>query len=109
MLCLENSTVYLSSLYPYCQISFVTVVSYLFVIMTEALSEKKTIEVEPRSDNSPDSRDLQPAVLKDGQPVHPQPTSDPLDPLNWTFARKHAILSIVALKYFLFTYLTTTV
>ncbi|KAL4802135.1 MFS transporter [Aspergillus unguis] len=40
--------------------------------------------------------------------VHPQPTSDPLDPLNWSKLEKHTILAIVMLKYFLFTYLTTT-
>ncbi|KAL2865160.1 putative MFS transporter [Aspergillus lucknowensis] len=40
--------------------------------------------------------------------VHPQPTSDPLDPLNWTRLQKHTILGIVMFKYFLFTYLTST-
>ncbi|KAH8697835.1 putative MFS transporter [Talaromyces proteolyticus] len=40
--------------------------------------------------------------------THPQPTSDPLDPLNWSNFQKHLILSIVMLKYFLFTYITTT-
>ena len=27
--------------------------------------------------------------------VHPQPTTDPLDPLNWTALKKHTILGIV--------------
>ncbi|BCS11834.1 hypothetical protein ALUC_41174S [Aspergillus luchuensis] len=40
--------------------------------------------------------------------VHPTPTSDPLDPLNWPRWQKHVILGIVMLKYFLFTYITTT-
>ncbi|RDW63117.1 putative MFS transporter [Aspergillus mulundensis] len=40
--------------------------------------------------------------------IHPQPTSDPLDPLNWSRLQKHTILGIVMFKYFLFTYLTTT-
>ncbi|KAJ5219446.1 Major facilitator superfamily domain general substrate transporter [Penicillium cinerascens] len=48
------------------------------------------------------------AVDKNGIRLHPQPTSDPLDPLNWSSLQKHGILSIVMLKYFLFTYLTTT-
>lgn len=48
------------------------------------------------------------AIVRDGIQVHPQPTSDPLDPLNWSFLRKHTILGTVALKYFLFTYITTT-
>lgn len=60
--------------------------------------------------------------------VHPQPTIDPLDPLNWSRLQKNTILGIVMLKqvpspaahskskqsltkshrYFLFTYITTT-
>ncbi|KAK6381314.1 hypothetical protein LTS17_004371 [Exophiala oligosperma] len=47
-------------------------------------------------------------VMKDGIRLHPQPTSDPLDPLNWSSFQKHSILAIIMLKYFLFTYLTTT-
>ena len=30
-----------------------------------------------------------------GVQLHPQPTTDPLDPLNWTPFRKHCILGIV--------------
>ncbi|KAI9751275.1 MAG: hypothetical protein M4579_006128 [Chaenotheca gracillima] len=47
-------------------------------------------------------------MTKDGVRLHPQPTSDPLDPLNWTLWRKHIILGIVMWMYFLFTYVTTT-
>ncbi|KAL2849042.1 major facilitator superfamily domain-containing protein [Aspergillus pseudodeflectus] len=47
-------------------------------------------------------------VEQDGIRVHPQPTSDPLDPLNWSRLQKNGILGIVMFKYFLFTYLTTT-
>lgn len=36
-----------------------------------------------------------PVVLKHGMPLQPQPTSDPLDPLNWTNFRKHSALVIV--------------
>ena len=35
------------------------------------------------------------AVSKDGLKLQPQPTADPLDPLNWTSWRKHTILAIV--------------
>ncbi|KAJ5536382.1 Major facilitator superfamily domain general substrate transporter [Penicillium frequentans] len=49
-----------------------------------------------------------PAVNKKGIKLHPQPTSDALDPLNWSKFQKHVILAIVMFKYFLFTYLTTT-
>ncbi|KAJ6110505.1 Major facilitator superfamily domain general substrate transporter [Penicillium sp. IBT 16267x] len=49
-----------------------------------------------------------PAITRNGIKLHPQPTSDALDPLNWSKLQKHAILAIVMFKYFLFTYLTTT-
>ncbi|KAJ9664904.1 hypothetical protein H2201_004956 [Coniosporium apollinis] len=52
--------------------------------------------------------DLPPMVLKDGIRLHPQPTSDPLDPLNWTSLKKHTILAVVMALYFMFTYITTT-
>ncbi|CAI7620479.1 unnamed protein product [Penicillium bialowiezense] len=48
------------------------------------------------------------AVNKNGIKLHPQPTADSLDPLNWSSLQKHVILAIVMFKYFLFTYLTTT-
>jgi hypothetical protein len=38
------------------------------------------------------------AVTKDGLKIHPQPTTDPLDPLNWSRWRKSSILAIVMLK-----------
>lgn len=41
---------------------------------------------------------IESAVTKDGLKVHPQPTTDPLDPLNWSRWRKGCILSIVMLK-----------
>lgn len=47
-------------------------------------------------------------ILKDGVRLHPQPTADPLDPLNWSSFRKHIILAIVMYLYFMFTYITTT-
>ncbi|GAD93172.1 MFS transporter, putative [Paecilomyces variotii No. 5] len=51
---------------------------------------------------------VDPQVTKDGFKLHPQPTGDSLDPLNWSSMRKHTILGIVMFKYFLFTYITTT-
>ena len=35
------------------------------------------------------------AVSKDGLKLQPQPTADPLDPLNWTSWKKHTILAMV--------------
>ncbi|KAL8989857.1 MAG: hypothetical protein Q9169_008265 [Polycauliona sp. 2 TL-2023] len=46
-------------------------------------------------------------IFKEGLRVHPQPTADPLDPLNWPKWRKHTILAIVMYLYFMFTYITT--
>lgn len=48
------------------------------------------------------------SVIRDGVRVHPQPTSDPLDPLNWSSLRKNSILFISCFLYFMFTYITTT-
>lgn len=31
--------------------------------------------------------------------IHPQPTSDPLDPLNWSAFQKNSILGIVMFKW----------
>jgi hypothetical protein len=38
-------------------------------------------------------------VMRDGIRVHPQPTADPLDPLNWSSFQKHSILAIIMLKF----------
>jgi hypothetical protein len=35
---------------------------------------------------------------QNGTKIHPQPTSDPLDPLNWSRLEKHTILGIVMFK-----------
>ena len=40
-------------------------------------------------------RTYETAIKKNGVKLHPQPTSDPLDPLNWTSFRKHSVLGIV--------------
>ena len=48
----------------------------------------------------PDSTTDVPTLTKDGMRLHPQPTSDPLDPLNWTTGKKHSILAIVMALYF---------
>lgn len=40
-------------------------------------------------------RTYETAIMKNGVKLHPQPTSDPLDPLNWTSFRKHSVLGIV--------------
>lgn len=39
------------------------------------------------------------AVAEDSLKLHPQPTEDPLDPLNWSTTMKHVILAIVMFKY----------
>jgi hypothetical protein len=42
-------------------------------------------------------------ITKNGLRLHPQPTSDALDPLNWTSFQKHGILAIIMFFYFMFT------
>ena len=42
-----------------------------------------------------------------GSALIPNPTSDPLDPLNWSKGQKYICISIVCFFYFLFTYQTT--
>lgn len=44
---------------------------------------------------------------RNGHVLRPVPSSSPLDPLNWSKAKKHTCLAIVAVYYFLFTLLTT--
>lgn len=55
---------------------------------TEYINEKQHID---RSEGQA----YEAGVLKDGVRTHPQPTTDPLDPLNWSSAKKHTILAIV--------------
>ncbi|RAK99529.1 putative MFS transporter [Aspergillus ibericus CBS 121593] len=62
--------------------------------------------LEKQTQSSTEANDL--PIEQHGTHVHPTPTSDPLDPLNWSQWRKHTVLGIVMFKYFLFTYITTT-
>ncbi len=41
-----------------------------------------------------------------GSALVPTPTSDPLDPLNWSKLQKYVLITIVCFNYLLFTYLT---
>lgn len=50
---------------------------------------------EKGSINLHESRSEDVGVVRDGLKLHPQPTADPLDPLNWSSAKKHTILAIV--------------
>ncbi|RAH64598.1 MFS transporter [Aspergillus aculeatinus CBS 121060] len=49
-----------------------------------------------------------PLLTRDGRVVHPQPTRDAHDPLNWSPMRRRMILGIVMWMYFLFAYLNTS-
>ncbi|PLB44313.1 putative MFS transporter [Aspergillus steynii IBT 23096] len=69
--------------------------------MISLSDEKKPAPLEEANESLPNPEDED--II-----IHPQRTSDPLDPLNWSWMRKHSILGIVMLKYFLFTYITTT-
>ena len=61
-----------------------------------------------RSSIAPPPVGVENVVTRDGIRLHPQPTTDPLDPLNWSSFQKHSILGIVMYLYFMFTYITTT-
>ncbi|RWR00111.1 putative MFS transporter [Paecilomyces variotii] len=79
-------------------------------IMTDASNSVKegNVSIPTNTTLVGNSHVNKPQVTKDGVKLHPQPTADPLDPLNWSSMRKHTILGIVMFKYFLFTYITTT-
>ncbi|KAI9722064.1 MAG: hypothetical protein M1812_002024 [Candelaria pacifica] len=86
--------------------------------MEHEVNEKKAekvLDISNTGHSTPDEKNVvdrggeEPYDLtRDGLILHPQPTSDPLDPLNWTKVRKNSILAIVMWMYFLFTYVTTT-
>jgi MFS family permease len=68
-------------------------------------AQKEKLE---RSSIAPPPVGVDNVVTRDGFRLHPQPTTDPLDPLNWSSFQKHTILGIVMFLYFMFTYITTT-
>lgn len=41
------------------------------------------------------------------KPLTPQPTNDPLDPLNWSALRKYSIVGVVCFGYFMMIYAVT--
>ena len=57
----------------------------------EKISEKKP-------DPSSDFQNGEFIASSDGMGKFPQPTTDPLDPLNWSSIRKHSILAIAMFK-----------
>ena len=75
--------------------------------MADDFSERKVHDFVGKDDGDPEKLGGKGTVLggerqsydvglsKDGVRLHPQPTADPLDPLNWSFAKKHTILAIV--------------
>lgn len=80
--------------------------------MADSANEKEQVPVgageamrQPLSEKLEDSTIAPPPptveniITRDGIRVHPQPTADPLDPLNWSSFQKHSILAIVMYKY----------
>ena len=61
---------------------------------TENVDSAGTKEKIERSAISPPPVGFGTIVTRDGVRVHPQPTIDPLDPLNWSSVRKNSILAI---------------
>lgn len=62
---------------------------------SDHLNEKKLQELPATNGGSELETIAGPSITKDGIALHPQPTSDPLDPLNWSSVKKHGILAIV--------------
>lgn len=65
---------------------------------SEQTSDEPKLDAKPDPDNEkvPAAVEADLAVvLRDGLKLHPQPTSDPLDPLNWSKAKKNTVLAIV--------------
>ena len=54
-------------------------------------------EKQSQSESVSDTNNL--PIEQHGMHMHPTPTTDPLDPLNWTRLQKHTILGIVMFKY----------
>ena len=71
--------------------------------MTQILSEKNVEQVAREADKNDTEKaafDTElgssgVVVFKAGVVLRPQPTADPLDPLNWSWLKKHTILGIV--------------
>jgi MFS family permease len=56
----------------------------------------------------PEVENLQSTRLDEfGKLLVPTPTSDPLDPLNWSKVQKYTIMAIVCFSYFMLTYFIT--
>ena len=66
----------------------------------ESIVEADKSPITPYDEKSHlDEDGLERTVTKDDIKLHPQPTTDPLDPLNWSWFQKHSILGIVMFKY----------
>ena len=70
--------------------------------MNEKLAQDPLSLDLSKEKGSPEEPDIQASydhsVMRDGVKLHPQPTVDPLDPLNWSSLKKHTILGIVMFK-----------
>jgi Na+/melibiose symporter-like transporter len=78
--------------------------------MADPVNEKETGYGEKKDDAStsiPVYDEQERGSIRQVTELHPQPTTDPLDPLNFSKAQKFTCLSIVMALYFLFTWITT--
>lgn len=60
----------------------------------KTLGTRETHDVEKHS-SVVNTGSLGVVVVKDNAALHPQPTADPCDPLNWSRLKKNTILGIV--------------
>jgi hypothetical protein len=83
---------------------------FLFPIMASSdseinISEKGVPSMESGLDA--EAGNLQSVQLGEfGKLLVPTPTTDPLDPLNWSKVQKYTIMAIVCFSYFMLTYFT---
>jgi hypothetical protein len=77
------------------------------VSVQDIKEEKASHTIDIDEDNAPSTPDLK--VHHDGSTILvPQPTSDPNDPLNWSWMKKHLFLMIISIIAFLPDYGSST-
>ena len=62
---------------------------------TAVPDEKAEVRDEKAQDITEKGETIGSEWSHEGLELHPKPTSDPLDPLNWSSFKKHSILAIV--------------
>ncbi|CAK7236559.1 hypothetical protein SCUCBS95973_009648 [Sporothrix curviconia] len=75
-------------------------------VQEQPSSEDMRLDAEKHHDK-PETTFLK--ATKDGIPLHPQPSDDPEDPLNWSPLRKHAALIVLAMESLIIKFSNTVI